>query len=109
MGFRKDFLWGSASAAFQVEGAYNEDGKALGIWDALSEGHVRYGEKGDTACDHYHRYKEDVAIMKELGMKSYRFSVSWPRVMCAKGVVNEKGLEFLNLQSKLNLPSLGVS
>lgn len=94
MGFRKDFMWGSASAAFQVEGAYNEDGKALGIWDALTEGHVRYGEKGDTACDHYHRYKEDVAIMKELGMKSYRFSVSWPRVMCAKGVVNEKGLQF---------------
>ena len=65
MGFSKEFLWGSASAAYQVEGAYNEDGKALGIWDALSEGHVRYGENGETACDHYHRYKEDVALMKK--------------------------------------------
>lgn len=102
MGFPKDFLWGSASAAFQVEGAYNEDGKALGIWDALSDGHVRYHENGNTACDHYHRYKEDVAIMKELGMKSYRFSVSWPRVMSAKGIVNEKGLEFYkNLVNEL--------
>ena len=94
MSFPKDFLWGCASAAYQVEGAYKEDGKALGIWDALSEGHVRYNENGNTACDHYHRYKEDVAIMKELGMKSYRFSISWPRVMSAKGVVNEKGLAF---------------
>lgn len=94
MSFPKNFLWGSASAAYQVEGAYNEDGKAPGIWDALSEGHVKYNENGNTACDHYHRYKEDVAIMKKLGMKSYRFSISWPRVMPARGVVNEKGLEF---------------
>lgn len=102
MSFPKDFLWGSASAAYQIEGAYDEDGKAPGIWDALSEGHVKYNENGNTACDHYHRYKEDVAIMKELGMKSYRFSVSWPRVMSAKGVVNEKGLEFYkNLVNEL--------
>ena len=72
MGFAEDFLWGAASAAYQVEGAYNEDGKGMGIWDALSKGHVKHGENGNVACDHYHRYKEDVAIMKRLGLKAYR-------------------------------------
>ena len=94
MGFSKDFLWGAASAAHQVEGAYNEDGKGLGIWDALVEGKVKHGENGNTACDHYHHYKEDVALMKQIGLKSYRFSVSWPRVMPEPGVINEKGLQF---------------
>ena len=94
MGFKEDFLWGAASAAYQVEGAYNEDGKGLGIWDALSEGHVKHGDNGNVACDHYHRYKEDVAIMKEIGLKAYRFSVSWPRIMPEEGVINEKGIEF---------------
>ncbi|MBQ6314964.1 MAG: beta-glucosidase [Mogibacterium sp.] len=94
MGFPKDFLWGAASAAYQIEGAYNEDGKGLSIWDALSDGHVMHGDSGKVACDHYHRYKEDVALMKELGLKAYRFSVSWPRVIPEQGVVNEKGLQF---------------
>lgn len=94
MGFSKDFLWGAASAAHQVEGAYKEDGKGLGIWDALVEGHVKHGENGNTACDHYHHYKEDVALMKQIGIKSYRFSVSWPRVMPEPGVINKKGLQF---------------
>lgn len=94
MGFAKDFLWGAASAAYQIEGAYNEDGKGLSIWDALSDGHVLHGDNGNVACDHYHRFKEDVAMMKELGLKAYRFSVSWPRVMPEEGVVNEKGLDF---------------
>ena len=94
MGFSNEFLWGTASAAHQVEGAYNEDGKGLGIWDALAEGHVKHGENGNIACDHYHRYKEDVALMKQIGVKSYRFSVSWPRVMPEAGVINEKGLQF---------------
>lgn len=94
MPFPKSFLWGAASAAYQVEGAYAEDGKGPGIWDALSDGHVQHGENGNVACDHYHRYREDVALMKEMGLKSYRFSVSWPRVMPAPGVVNEKGLDF---------------
>ncbi len=94
MGFQKDFMWGASSAAYQVEGAYDEDGKGPGIWDALSDGHVLYNENGNVACDHYHRYKEDVALMKQLGLKSYRFSVSWPRVMPGEGVVNEKGLQF---------------
>lgn len=94
MGFSKGFMWGAASSAYQVEGAYDEDGKGKGIWDALSEGHVRHNENGNVACDHYHRYKEDVALMKEMGLKSYRFSVSWPRVMPKEGVVNEKGVQF---------------
>ncbi len=94
MSFPKDFMWGAASAAYQVEGAYDEDGKGMGIWDALSSGHVLYNEDGKVACDHYHRYREDVALMKKLGIKSYRFSVSWPRVMPREGVVNEKGLQF---------------
>ena len=68
MGFPKNFLWGAASAAYQIEGAYNEDGKVPGIWDALSEGHVKHGENGNIACDHYHRYKEDVALLKKLGV-----------------------------------------
>ncbi len=102
MEFSKDFLWGAASAAHQVEGAYNEDGKGLGIWDALVEGHVKHGENGNVACDHYHHYKEDVALMKEIGIKSYRFSVSWPRVMPEPGVINETGLQFyINLVDEL--------
>lgn len=94
MGFRDDFLWGAASAAHQVEGAYLEDGKTAGIWDALCEGHIRHGEDGKIACDHYHRYEEDVALMKQIGLKSYRFSISWPRIVPEKGRVNEKGLQF---------------
>ena len=94
MGFPKNFLWGAASAAYQIEGAYNEDGKVPGIWDALSEGHVKHGENGNIACDHYHRYKEDVALLKKLGVKAYRFSVSWPRVMSGPDTVNPKGLAF---------------
>ena len=72
MSFPKNFLWGAASAAYQIEGAYKEDGKVPGIWDALSEGHVKHGENGNIACDHYHRYKEDVALLKKLGVKAYR-------------------------------------
>ncbi|MBR5376349.1 MAG: beta-glucosidase [Lachnospiraceae bacterium] len=95
--FPKDFLWGAASAAYQVEGAYREDGKGEGIWDHFSHepGRCRHGDTGDVSCDHYHRFREDVAMMKELGLKSYRFSVSWPRVIPnGTGEVNEKGLKF---------------
>lgn len=92
--FPENFLWGAASAAFQVEGARNEDGKTDSIWDATGEGHIKRNANGDVTCDHYHRYKEDIALMKELGLKSYRFSVSWPRVMPGRGVINEKGLQF---------------
>ena len=96
-GFCKDFLWGAASAAHQIEGAYLEDGKGMGIWDTFEQetGYIIRNENGNVACDHYHRYREDVAIMKELGLKCYRFSVSWPRVMPeGYGTVNEKGLQF---------------
>lgn len=94
MGFSKDFLWGAATAAYQVEGGYLDDGKGPGIWDALSAGHVVHGDNGNVSADHYHHYKEDVALMKEIGLKSYRFSVSWPRVIPEEGKVNEKGLAF---------------
>lgn len=97
MGFRKDFMWGASTADYQIEGAFNEDGKGLGIWDVLSreKGRIARGETGDKACDHYHRYEEDVSIMKELGLSHYRFSISWPRVLPEGiGKVNEKGLLF---------------
>lgn len=94
MGFSKDFLWGAATAAYQVEGGYLDDGKGPGIWDALSDGHVVHGDNGNVSTDHYHRYKEDVALMEEIGLKAYRFSISWPRVIPEEGKVNEKGLAF---------------
>ena len=97
MAFSKDFLWGAASAAAQIEGAWNEDGKGESIWDTLvhSGKYVAHGENADVACDHYHRYKEDVALMKALGLKSYRFSISWPRVLPnGIGEVNQKGIAF---------------
>ena len=97
MSFPKNFLWGAASAAAQIEGAWNEDGRGESIWDTLvhQSNHIAHGENCDTACDHYHRYKEDVAIMKEMGLKSYRFSISWSRVLPEGiGKVNEQGIAF---------------
>ena len=93
MSFSKDFLWGAASASAQVEGAWDEDGKCPSIWDVAGK-HIKSGENCHIACDHYHRYKEDVALMKELGLKSYRFSIAWPRIMPEKGKVNPKGIAF---------------
>lgn len=97
MSFSKNFLWGAASAAHQIEGGYLDDGKGLGIWDHFEheEGRIEFGENADVSCDHYHHMKEDIALMKQIGLKSYRFSVSWPRVMPEGiGKVNEKGLKF---------------
>jgi beta-glucosidase len=97
MGFPKDFKWGVASAAYQIEGAYNEDGKGLSIWDVYSgkDNHTAYNEDGKVACDHYHRVDEDIANMVELGIPYYRFSISWTRVLPdGVGAVNEKGLQF---------------
>ena len=76
MSFRKDFVWGEATASYQVEGAAYEDGKGLNIWDVFckEDGHVYEHHTGDVACDQYHRYKEDVAIMKEMGLKAYECS-----------------------------------
>lgn len=107
MGFSKDFLWGAASAAAQVEGAWEADGKAPSIWDMTAPKQVKHGETTHEACDHYHRYREDVAIMKELGLKSYRFSVSWPRIVPQKGVINPKGLAFYGALVK-ELRSAGI-
>ena len=94
MAFPKDFLWGAASAACQVEGAWNEDGKTPSIWDALYPGHTKRNEGPAVAADHYHHFREDVALMKKIGLKSYRFSISWPRVIPEEGRINPKGLEF---------------
>ncbi len=97
MGFSKDFLWGAAAAATQIEGAWNEDGKGESIWDTFGhmDHYIDHGETADVACDHYHRYKEDVALMKEMGLKSYRFSINWCRIFPnGTGEVNRKGLDF---------------
>lgn len=97
MSFSKSFLWGAAAASYQIEGAAYEDGKGLSIWDAFCKesGRIKNGDTGDVACDHYHRYKDDIALMSEIGLQAYRFSISWPRVIPqGMGVVNEKGLDF---------------
>ena len=97
MPFSKDFLWGAATASFQIEGASHEDGKGDSIWDVAMRkpGYVHDGSTPDVACDHYHRYKEDVGIMKAIGLNSYRFSLSWPRILPeGTGKINEKGLDF---------------
>lgn len=88
---------GSASAAYQIEGAISEDGKGPSIWDTWShiEGKTFEGTNGDIATDHYHRFKEDVALMKDQGLKAYRFSIAWTRILPeGTGQVNSKGLEF---------------
>ena len=97
MAFPNDFVWGTATAAYQVEGAADADGRGPSVWDVFCrrKGAVFEGHSGETACDHYHRYREDIALMKELGVTSYRFSVSWPRVLPeGVGAVNEKGIDF---------------
>ncbi|MBS4985350.1 MAG: beta-glucosidase [Hungatella hathewayi] len=97
MSFRNDFVWGAATSACQIEGAAFEDGKGKSIWDVYAHlpGKVFEGEHGDVACDHYHRFEEDVKLMAELGISAYRFSISWPRVMPeGTGPVNEKGILF---------------
>lgn len=94
--FPNDFLWGMATASYQVEGAWNEDGKGESIWDRFSHtiGKVKGGATGDVACDQYHLYPQDIAMMKRLNQKSYRFSISWPRIQPAgTGTPNQKGLD----------------
>ena len=94
--FPADFLFGAATAAYQIEGAAHEDGRTDSIWDAFARvpGAVVNAENGDVACDHYHRYEEDVAMMADLGLQTYRFSTSWSRVRPDGGPVNAKGLDF---------------
>ncbi|TDD10857.1 beta-glucosidase [Nonomuraea deserti] len=95
--FPENFLWGTATAAYQVEGAWNEAGRGPSIWDTFSHtpGRVAGGDTGDVACDHYHRLEEDLDILAALGVGAYRFSISWPRVQpCGSGPVNAPGLDF---------------
>ena len=95
--FRSDFLWGSASAAYQVEGGWDQDGKGKSIWDIYTkkEGTTYKNTNGDIAVDHYNRYKEDVSLMAEMGLKAYRFSIAWTRIYPnGRGKVNEEGLKF---------------
>ena len=97
MSFPTNFTWGVAAASYQIEGAWNEDGKGLSVWDMLTRqpGKIWEGHTGDTACDHYHRYQEDISCMREIGVNAYRLSVSWPRVIPAgTGTINSKGLGF---------------
>lgn len=95
--FPSDFLWGAATASFQIEGAYDEDGRGLSIWDTFcrAPGAVLNGDTGDVACDHYHRYPEDIELMRRIGVKAYRFSIAWPRIIPqGTGSINSAGLDF---------------
>lgn len=94
MTFPKNFLWGAASAAAQIEGGWDEDGRTPSIWDNMPKGKINKDETCHVACDHYHHWREDVALMKQLGLKAYRFSISWSRVIPEKGIINPKGMEF---------------
>src|SRR6187402_595349 len=94
--FPANFLFGAATAAYQIEGAAHEDGRTDSIWDVFCRvpGAVVNGDNGDVACDHYHRYRDDVALMSDLGLQTYRFSTSWARVRPDGGPVNAKGIDF---------------
>lgn len=97
MSFNEDFVWGAATAAYQIEGAVYEDGKGLSVWDIFckTEGNVYNGDTGDTACDSYHRWEEDIELLKNLGVDAYRFSLSWTRIIPnGDGEINEAGLAF---------------
>ena len=97
--FPQGFYWATATSAYQIEGAWNEDGKGESIWDryAHTPGNIKNGDTGDVANEHYHRYKEDVALMKNIGANAYRFSISWPRIFpSGTGEPNQKGLDFYN-------------
>ena len=100
------FLWGVATSAYQVEGAVHEDGRGASIWDTFCRkpGKVRNGDTGDVACDQYHRFEQDVALMAELGIGAYRFSVAWPRIVPqGRGAVNQRGLDhYRRLVDSLN-------
>jgi beta-glucosidase len=97
--FLQEFVWGASTASYQIEGAAREDGKGVSIWDTFTHtpGKVKHGDTGDVACNHYHLYKRDVLLMKNLGLAAYRFSTSWPRFFPeGKGKPNAKGLDFYN-------------
>lgn len=95
--FPKDFAWGCATASYQIEGAWLEGGKGLSIWDAFTHlpGKIKNGDTGDVACDHYHRFRDDVRLMASQGLKAYRFSIAWSRILPqGRGEVNAEGIQF---------------
>jgi len=95
--FPEGFAWGTATSAYQIEGAVSADGRSPSVWDTFSRvpGKVSHGDTGDIASDSYHRYREDVALMASLGLNAYRFSIAWPRVQPGgRGAMNEKGLDY---------------
>jgi beta-glucosidase len=95
--FPTGFYWGVATASYQIEGAWDEDGKGPSIWDTFAHtpGKIKNGDTGDVAIDHYHRYKDDVKVMKDMGVNAYRFSISWPRIFPHRtGQSSPKGLDF---------------
>mgnify|MGYP006289851847 CR=1 FL=1 len=97
--FPKNFIWGTATSSYQIEGAGNEGGKGESIWDkfAHSTKKINNNDTGDIACNHYHLYKEDIAHMKEMGVNAYRFSISWPRIFPhGRGLINQEGIDFYN-------------
>ncbi len=97
LAFPQGFVWGASTAAYQIEGAVKEDGRGTSIWDTFSHtpGKIENGDTGDAACDHYHRYQEDIELMARLGLKAYRFSIAWPRILPQGiGAVNQVGLDF---------------
>src|SRR5262245_31820607 len=97
LGFGDDFAWGAATAAYQIEGATDADGRGESIWDRFCTlpGQIRDGSDGRRACEHYRRYRDDVALMRWLGLKAYRFSIAWPRIIPGgTGAVNQRGLDF---------------
>ena len=93
---RRDFIWGVSTSSFQIEGATREDGRGLSVWDTYCQkGEIANHDTGDIACDHYHRYLEDIGLMQRLGVHAYRFSVAWPRILpLGRGNPNEAGLVF---------------
>src|SRR3989442_2141796 len=95
--FPKNFRWGTATASYQIEGAVNEDGRGESIWDRFcaTPGKILNGDTGSIACDHYHRYREDVQLIQDLGVNAYRFSIAWPPILPNRtGSVNNPGLDF---------------
>src|SRR5213593_176691 len=95
--FPPDFVWGVATSAYQIEGAVAEDGRRPSIWDTFCRepGVIDNGDTGDVACDHYHRWPQDIAVMRRLGVDAYRFSIAWPRILPdGTGAVNAAGLDF---------------
>src|SRR5689334_535167 len=96
VGFPRDFVWGVAASAYQIEGGVDEGGRVPSIWDTFSHrpGAIADGQTGDVTCDHFHTWREDVALLADLGVDAYRLSISWPRVVNASGAPNPAGLDF---------------